>query len=405
MMKSTHTTVILWFFCAPLLAQVYVEKQTRHRFAQLNLGLDIQSNFGGQTSYLTIDDQLVNQELNSLIKPRFIIGGTHFWGHADLYIAIPVGFPRFETDDLEIYYTGGVETAFKYYPWRIEHNKVRPFVGLSLTPYSYEQNRRGNREIEGPGLTHTTVPLMTGLTFNSGKHLVELGLTWNYTNDIDYYISPVRQVKVQTPPLYAELSYRWMIDTTISAEESWESGRTAERIKVLEQNGGLNGLFVGIGLSSAWWMGESSHNTVIRPFVPDYGISILPDFSLGYYIHKPDINFTLSYRSYGAFVSAYDTKQDLDRRSLAFEVSKYIADYHGFAPFIGPILSYEDLSFVETLAGGLSERSADTQLSYGINFGWDIRPDRQQSIILPLATAKYAYGMQAHAMVQRVSRK
>jgi len=33
-------------------SQVYTEKQSRHRFAQLNLGVDFQSSFGSSTHYL-----------------------------------------------------------------------------------------------------------------------------------------------------------------------------------------------------------------------------------------------------------------------------------------------------------------------------------------------------------------
>ncbi|MEM9833099.1 MAG: hypothetical protein AAF944_20865 [Bacteroidota bacterium] len=70
---------------APLLlslsvtAQVYTEKQTRHRFAQLNLGLDYQTSLGGTTGYLDSEGNLSSIDLTNLSRPRFVIGGTHFW--------------------------------------------------------------------------------------------------------------------------------------------------------------------------------------------------------------------------------------------------------------------------------------------------------------------------------------
>lgn len=70
-------------------AQIYVEKKSRHRFAQLNLGIDIQSSFFGDTKYKNIDGITRSLSLKSMYSPRILIGGTHFWGHADFYIAIP----------------------------------------------------------------------------------------------------------------------------------------------------------------------------------------------------------------------------------------------------------------------------------------------------------------------------
>lgn len=82
-------------------AQVYVEKQTRHRFAQLTLGADIQSSFGGQTTLFDRTGQSNSIDLPSITRPRLIIGGTHFWGHADFYVAFPVASPKGNSNDYE----------------------------------------------------------------------------------------------------------------------------------------------------------------------------------------------------------------------------------------------------------------------------------------------------------------
>ena len=126
--------------------QIYVEKQTRHRFAQLNLGMDIQSSFGGNFSYINIDDDIISSNLPNSYTPRIVIGATHFWGHADFYIAIPIYNSVYRNDGQSVLTLSGVETVFKYYPWRIKHNKLRPFVGLALSPFYYEQkNENLNR--------------------------------------------------------------------------------------------------------------------------------------------------------------------------------------------------------------------------------------------------------------------
>lgn len=51
--KLRKTLIILIFIvCSQfLLSQVYTEKQTRHRFSQMTLGLDFKSSFGGNTTF------------------------------------------------------------------------------------------------------------------------------------------------------------------------------------------------------------------------------------------------------------------------------------------------------------------------------------------------------------------
>lgn len=363
-------------------SQVYTEKQTRHRFAQLNLGLDIQSGFGGSTRYFDESGNVTSLHLTNSYSPRFLIGGTHFWGHADFQIAIPLFSTTLKKDNQEITALLGVETVFKYYPLRIEHNKVRPYIGTSLAPFYFEQRNNNFDYSSGPELNHTSFPLLGGFTFNSDNHLIELGLAWNYQNQQDYYISRDQTEKISTPPIYATLSYRFTLETTLSAEKAWESGRTKEVTDILAERGRLNGLYIGAGISSAFWLKQSQYNLTNRPYINKYDTSIMPDFTLGYYLHKPDLNFALAYRGYGSSTNTYGAVQQINRKSLLFEATKYLFDYHGFVPFIGPAISYESLYFREHFEGQSIVDVDERKFSYGLTFGWDIRPNRIQSWIL-----------------------
>ena len=102
-------------------AQVYTERQTRHRFALLTIGIDIESSFNGSSQYLNTQGSLQQFDFDGITRPRFMIGGTHFWGHADIYIAIPLTYPTYEIENQSVTFLRGLETAFKYYPWRIEN--------------------------------------------------------------------------------------------------------------------------------------------------------------------------------------------------------------------------------------------------------------------------------------------
>lgn len=378
----TIVSIIVLMMCNFGYSQVYTEKQSRHRFAQLNLGLDVQSSFGGSTKYLDAFGNTQSLNLTNSFSQRFLIGGTHFWGHADFYIGIPLFSTTLKKDNQEITAFRGVETVLKFYPLRIEHNKVRPYIGTSLAPFYFEQKNNNFQYSSGPELTNTSFPLLGGLTFNSKNRLVEIGLAWNYQNQQDYYISRSQMEKINTPPLYATFSYRYMLETTLGAEKNWESGRTKEVTDILAEKGRLNGFYVGAGISSAFWLKKSDYNQKNRPYINQSGISIMPDFTLGYYWHKPDLNLAIGYRGYSTSTDSYGASQQLRRQSLLLETTKFLFDYHGFVPFVGPAISFEKLSFIEDFEGNRTQDKQKEKFGYGLTFGWDIRPNRIQTWIL-----------------------
>jgi len=374
--------LVLTFFVQSLFSQVYTEKQSRHRFAQLNMGLDIEASFGGKTKFLNSSGVVSQTDLAATFSPRFLIGGTHFWGHADFYIAIPLASQTIKKENQEIVSIRGVETVFKYYPWRIEHHKIRPFIGTSIAPFYFEQRNNNFDYRNGPELNSTSFPLLGGFTFNSEQHLLELGVAWNYANKKDYYIARNQVESITSPPIYATLSYRFILETTLSAEKDWESGRTTEITTILANQKRLNGFYLGAGMSSAFWLTKSSYNENNRPYIEKYSTSLMPDFSLGYYLHQPDISFAMGYRGYGSSTNSYGVIQQVNRKSFVFEATKFLFDYHGFVPFIGPNISKENLSFLESFEGQRTIDVSENKLGWGLTFGWDIRPNRITSWIL-----------------------
>ena len=376
------TIIIMLIIAQTGYAQVYTEKQTRHRFAQLHFGVDVHTSFGGETKFINSRNVTQSLNLGSNFSPRLLIGGTHFWGHADFYIAIPVYSSTIKKNNQEITAIRGTETVFKYYPLRIENNKIRPYIGTSIAPFYLEQTNNNFEFPNGPELNYTRFPLLGGITFNSKQHLIEFGIAWNYANRQDYYISRDQIENINTPPIYASLSYRYMIETTLSAEKDWESGRTAAITKILAEKGRLNGLFVGVGISSAFWLNTNSYNEGLRPYIGKYDSSIMLDYTLGYYLHQPDLNIAIGYRGSSTSTNTYGAIQQLNRKSFLLEATKFLFDYHGFAPFIGPTISYENLSFNESFEAVKTVDMEVNKLGYGITFGWDIRPTRIQSWVL-----------------------
>ncbi|MCU0359471.1 MAG: hypothetical protein MUF75_01945 [Bacteroidia bacterium] len=365
-----------------LQAQVYVEKQSRHRFAQLNLGWDVQSSTSGNTKYIDTEGNIQSLILNPHYRPRFIIGGTHFWGHADFYIAIPLTNSQTEKNKQIVKCYNGVETGFKFYPFRIENQKLRPYLGLALSGYYLEQHNKNFQYGNGPELTYSAWPLLAGFTFNHKSHLFEAGMVWNYKNKQVYFISREIKTGISTPALYFQLGYKHMLETTLSAEKDWESG-TTEKITIEKANKKeLNNLYFAAGISAVFCLQESSYNQNLRPYINKYPGALLADLSLGYYFHKPDLNIGASYRAYSDGTDSYGALQKVKRKSLALESAKILFDYHGFVPFVGPSISYEQLSFEEEFEQVPTQQVSKNQMAYGILFGWDIRPNRLQSILL-----------------------
>lgn len=369
--RVTFTGIAL-FGLQKLQAQPYIEGgKTRHRFAQLNLGTEFRT-FPGNGTFTTttdVDGNLSVSELETMHQALLTIGGTHFWGHADFYVSFPV-FSSSKTG-----YYPGVETGFRCYPWAITDRKLRPFAGFAWTPSNYRQEN-------GAALTRNEFPLTAGITYNRGPLLFEISGAYSVKSDQGYYITPTEQVPVRTHALRIAGGIKWMLETSAGAEKNWESGYTQRLTDTLARLKRLNSFTLGIGAAAALFLKPSSHNSDLMPFLYQHKFtSLCPDLGAGYYMHSPDLQLNVSFRSIRSEQSGFGATQLLKRRSLSFEAFTFLGDYHGFAPFAGPILSTEWLSVSENLQEE-QHTYKKTLLRPGVIAGWDIRPNRLQGIYL-----------------------
>lgn len=348
-------------------AQPYIKGgNTRHRFAQLTVGADVRTYLGAGSQGVRLNNGVQETfELSNQSQARIIIGGTHFWGHADFYVSFAVaniGKSGFLED---------VEMGAKLYPWRLKYDKLRPYIGTSLLTTSYQQGNGGS-------LVKLKTPLLFGLTYMKRNNLFDVGFGYHYNNSEQYYIDKTTQATIKTQPFSFTIGYRRMLETTLSAEKDWKSGRTKLLTDTLAKLGRLNGLTLAVGPSSAFFLKQSAHNAEVAPFIDNHKVVFIPfDIGVGYYIHKPDIQFNLAFRNYKSTLTAYGYSQTAKRTSLVFEAYKYLFDYHGFALFAGPAMGYEWLSVNDN-----GSSSTNQGIKPGITFGWDIRPNRLQAILL-----------------------
>lgn len=353
-------------------AQPYIEGgKTRHRFAQLNVGVDVGVNPGANSqSWSNQPGGWESSALPNQMMSRLIIGGTHFWGHADFFVAFPVY--QLQTQG----YRERVESGFRFFPKPIENNKFRPYLGISHRAMTFSAGAGGTQ------FEHR-LPLSAGVYYNRGRHLLEAGMSYTHRNSMDYAFSPTQILAAQMPALGFRIGYKWMIETTVSAEKDWQSGRTKYLTDTLGKLNRLNSFTFGIGPSVGFFLKKT--NNLEAGLAQHRSGNIFPELMAGYYWHKPDVQLSAVFRTYQASGSAYGLEQKLRRRALTLEAYKFLGDYHGFVPFVGPALSYESWSAQTSFNGTMVAEGEFEGIQPGLTFGWDIRPNRLQFFYLRTA--------------------
>lgn len=368
------------FFCLGLshssLAQVYVEKQSSQRFAQLTLGLEAHYIPQGGAAGLH------QSTLPSQFIPKFHIGGTHFWEHTEFYVTFPFAYlgKKEMLDNERFFYSPGVETGAKIYPWRIEKNKVRPYLGISMAFYDFIYT---GTQGEGSLQSRMTAPLEFGLTYQKGAHLLNMGFSYRGNQDIPYYYSRNEEADFSIHPWTVNMGWKYQLETTISTEEWEEKGIDQYIKKKYGEANVLSGFSLAIGPSASFVLGNSEWNSE-KPFLNQHsGMGVFLDLGLGYYYEPWDAHINLAFRQNSTQQTAFDFSQTITRRSSTLEVYKFLFDYHGFVPFIGVNWSFEQLGLKESDSRNDFQYQAETSLwTPGISFGWDIRPNEVQTWIL-----------------------
>ncbi len=384
-MSHIKLFLLLLLSSSILNAQVYTvdNGQTRHRFAQLLIGADVMSfPSSGQTYTFNSLGWQEPFTPKSALVPRINIAGTHFWGHANFYISIPLGnWSDATTSNGDEYdFAPGVETGLRIYPWRIERGQFRPFIGTALKVDGWQQDGPAG---SGAYAYKSRPPLQAGLTFQHRSLLFDLGFGTHLNNELTYYVDRQNTTTIDLPNYYLWFGVNYQLETTLSAEREYRNGTTEQQTQEAAEGGALNGWSIAVGPSATFILGDAPRNELLYPALGrHYSTNIFPDFGLGYYYYPWDSHINLAYRSNGSSVSAYGQWQRIERRALTLEAYKFLFDYHGFVPFIGPHISREWLNIRERVDGQEVYNVDRQRWRYGITFGWDIRPNNLQGFIL-----------------------
>jgi len=378
------TFFILFTIVLPVFSQPYKGKngKTRHTFAQTVFGLEGQVSYGGNSAFINENGVAEKFNFSPLALPRIYIAGTHFWGHAEFYFALPLtGLANGHYKNVKYRISNTDIFGTKIFPWAIEKRKLRPYIGFSVSKISYYQFTNTANE---KGLKHSKIklPLLAGLNYCTGKYLVEAGVTYNYDNKLSYYISPAQKIAINTSPFFLNITLKKWLETTRGSEEDFMNGKTEKRYQLLKDQKKLNSWFFGLGPSSAFYTKSSPYNEQVHPYMQKpFSVNVFPEAVMGYYYQPFGLHFVSVFRTNSIKNTAYGTTQKLRRTSAALEVHKQLFDYHGFVPFVGICGSYEWLNFKQTKADTILDVKQN-QIAPGVVFGWDILPDKLQGITL-----------------------
>ncbi len=129
-MKSTLidfvkiSLLIIWSINS-IYAQSYITNKNKYHFAQGAMGLDFQYISRTGVTHTLQNGTKKEYQFGGYLVPKIVIGGLHFWGHADIAFSFPVGNVGKKEDSLAINFSDFEIMTFKYYPWAIRKNKIR----------------------------------------------------------------------------------------------------------------------------------------------------------------------------------------------------------------------------------------------------------------------------------------
>jgi hypothetical protein len=381
--KIILSIILIFSIITDINAQNYLTNKSKYQFAQGAMGLDFLYIPKTGTSTLLDSNGAYNYQFGGYFIPRLAIGGTHFWGHADVVIHFPVGKFGGPKDSLSDNAEFDI-IATKYYPWAIQKNKIRPYIGTAFNVNVFRQVGSGiYKSYYGGSDFKLTFPINFGASYQKGSLLFNLDAKINYNINRQIYASRNDVVNYKLPAYAISFGVRKLFEGTAPQfEKKYLDGTMAKKYQATKNK--LNAFSFGFGFSSSFYTGVSNYNKTSRPFLTNRAnTALVPEFGVGYYLNKPDVHFNIAYRNIIATNSGFGILQTYSRNALTLEVFKFLYDYKGFVPFAGIGISKENLSFTEKdFIANNTQQIIGQKYAPSIIAGWDIRYHRNYYFML-----------------------
>lgn len=200
-------------------------------------------------------------------------------------------------------------------------------------------------------------------------------LSYNRVIDpnVDLYISRTQSIRTGVPAQFITLGLNWMIEAT-----SFSNKKAYKHFDKVFSESNKDGFFVGVGPSSAFPTIKSTYLEAYYPFLDQMAMpTIFPDVAIGYHFNKHDMVVSAAFRPMSQTRTAHHFTQKLNRYSVVLETYKLLGDFHGFSPFVGAGISYENIRVTES---DHDQNIIDITQQYAtpiLTIGWDIRPSKK----------------------------
>jgi hypothetical protein len=386
-MRKCKTRLLLIIFCIianNTIAQPYLTNKGKYRFAQGAMGIDfLYVPQNGQSTY--IDSNGKNSyNFGGFYIPRIVIGGTHFWGHLDFALNFPVGKLGAKKDSFTNSNAQFDIITTKYYPWAIQKNKIRPFIGTACNVNIFKQAGTSvYKNYWGGTDFYLSLPINIGASYQLGGFLLSADAKFNINNNRTLYANKQDVIQYKLPSYGVSFGVKKIFEKTVKQfEKKYENGTMEKEYQATKKK--LNAFSFGLGLSSSFYTGQSEFNKSNRPYLSNNLMAtFIPEFAIGYYLDKQDVHFNIAYRNILAGTNGFGVLQKYQRKVITLEAYKFFWDYKGFVPFAGLGLGRENLSFNESDGiSGSEQNFKQQQYSPSIICGWDIRYHRNYYFML-----------------------
>jgi len=365
----------LLLFTIQLIAQ-----KDRYHFAASYLGLEgeiIQESNSFKS--LNSQNQINNTDLPSTLTPRVLIGATHFWGHADFYISIPLSNLKI-SGNRHASISNQVFTGFRFLPIKSQADHFSPYLGIGFNSKNYQQEgANGNSPLYSNWQWYPEI----GLSYRTKKNIVfEIGARYFEKNEYHTYISRDLINSTAVSPLSFSIALKKVVDLTSSYSSEGAQKFLKKMHQKASENNALSAFSIGVGYNALIPLDKTDFASRLPFFNDEIEGNLSPDIGVAYYLHQMDASLRLSFRPLKQKETSYHYTHQLNRNSFAIEAFKFLGDYHGFAPFIGPYVSYDFYRLRESDFGQELIHKTFEKFGYGVVFGWDIRQSNIDYLIL-----------------------
>jgi len=388
--------IILTFLGFEGMAQDFDLKR-RYSFAKSYFGVDFNYFHNLQkTAFLNGQNQIQALDRNNFITPAINFGATHFWGHADFFVSVATSSIKIKTDDIDNSIRFRAITGMRIFPLALKENTIRPYLSYKFAPIRLNQSN-----LLGENYRRTQVKsiLGAGIAYQTPKVYAYLGYEFIPDNETNIHLSRTQTATSSFPKGIINLGINYSIEFTNGSYSP-----PVQRLDSLLRRKNTLGLFFGIGPSSAFPTQNSSYITDLYPFLDDRTMpNVFPEITAGYHFSKDEFAVSANFRPMRQERDAFAFSQSVRRNSFGLEAYKFLFDYHGFVPFLGAGLQFEDISLIEMDNGVKITNDRFALATPSLIFGWDIRPSKRADIWLLRTNLRYSPFLELEKNSKKIS--